>query len=128
LVSNSQDKQQEIEEEGNAQSMEEVYQELKVFKDCTIEEFEDIFGNECNTNLPFYVNLYKLKEQYAYNELVDSKTNTYCMPAVILMNTAWYYYLRRTQPNTTLRFTSLKRTMGLTLLYNVVVHTFVTAP
>jgi len=76
--------------------MEEVWDELKCFKDCTIEEFEDIFGIKCNTNLPLYVNMFILKEMYAFYFMVDALTNRFTVPAVMGLNTLWYYYLRST--------------------------------
>ena len=44
-------------------TIEDAMEELKVFKDCTLEEFEDIFGVEPNLDLPLYANLYKMKEE-----------------------------------------------------------------
>jgi len=129
---NNQNKLERADEDGvlsDFQSIEEVYEELKCFKDCTIEEFEDIFGVKCNTSLPLYVNMYILKEMNAFYFMVDAVTNRFTVPAVIGLNTAWYYYLRYTQTqNKTIKFSRVGRTAFITLLYNLLTFSLYANP
>ena len=75
----------------HTESADEMYEELKVFKDCSIKEFEEIFGPDCNTDLPLYANLFKLREQLTYYNMAVSITNSNIMPFIIAANSMWYY-------------------------------------
>ena len=41
---------------------EDLEEELKVFKDCSVRELIEIFGIKTNTELPLFVNLWILRE------------------------------------------------------------------
>lgn len=100
-------------------TIDELYEELKCFKDCTIAEFEDIFTSKANSKLPLFANLYILREQYNYYSMTEMAANKYTYPMVIGMNTAWYYFLRRKLPTRTTQFTSIPRSAALMLLWNI---------
>ena len=69
-VTELKDKFQEIEnpQKGNMkmQTDEQLFEEFKVFKDCTITEFLDIFGRKYNEELPLYSQLFIVREQAKY--------------------------------------------------------------
>lgn len=108
--------------------MQELYDELKVFRDCSIEEFEDIFGDECNTDLPLFANLYKFREQINYWRLVSAESCQYTLPFMLLSNTAYYYHLRHLFPGTFVKFASLPRSMALFFVYYQIRMNKVTIP
>lgn len=80
-------------------TLEDAMEELKVFKDCTVTEFEDIFGAKPNLDLPLYVNLFKMREQASMFLLMETLSNKYTVPGVIAMNFAYYYQMKRLMPN-----------------------------
>lgn len=117
-----------LEEESNTMANKEIYDELKVFKDCTMEEFEDIFGSACNTELPLYVNLFKFREQVAFSTIVLAKSTQYLVPFVIIANTLRYYQLKRTMVGQTIYFNSIGRTIGLALFFSYFARTKYATP
>lgn len=57
--------QEELDKEQAAQKVamrDELEEELKVFKDCSVRELIEIFGIKTNVELPLYVNLWILRE------------------------------------------------------------------
>ena len=94
-----------------------------MFRDCSISDFEDIFSPEYNPHLPLYVNLWILREQYAYFSMVDSVANKNAVPWIIGLNTVAYYFLRKINPGTTIRYAKIPRTLFLTALFNFVGYT-----
>jgi len=90
--------QAKYEEEAKEQEekMEEMYEQLKVFKDCTFEEFQNIFGPKFDESLPLYSNLYALKTFNEYVSLVELMTHKNSLISIIGMNLVYYYALRST--------------------------------
>ena len=110
------------------QQMDEVYEEFKVFKDCSVQEFEDLFGPKYNDALPLYVNLYILREQQRYINLVDQNSNRYCAPTVIALNTFYYFMRQKSMLNQTFIFARFGRTALLTLFYQIMVTEMFSRP
>ena len=68
-----------------------MQEELKVFKDCTVKQFVEIFGAACDPKLPLFVNLYLLREVRRYLDAGTRESLKNAVPSVLAMNFFWYY-------------------------------------
>ena len=117
-VSNLQvDLDEELQAE-KAHRAQDLHEELKVFKDCSIREFVDIFGTEPNPELPLFTNIWLLRERVRYDALLEGLSVQYALFATIGLNFFWYYaYLKKRYIGQTLRFCRFPRTIMIFGLY-----------
>ena len=106
-------------ERDQEKKLDELFESLKVFKDCNMGEFVDIFGVKHNPNLPLYANLYILKQYFDYYTMLDSILNRNALFATIGMNFAYYYSLRRILHPDTHYFARFPRTA---LFYSIYIY------
>jgi len=97
----------------------ELYEELKVFKDCTFREFLFIIGMDFNPSLPLYANLYILKEMMMFGRFFENEVTKYQVPGTILGNFAFYYGARWAMPGAPIKFVSIIRTLLIFWAYHI---------
>ena len=104
-------------ERDNAE-IEKLFDELKVFKDCSMREFIAIFGGfKINNSLPLFANLYVWRQCVEFHNYFEAYTSGLCAPFIYFANFICYSFLV-SNPNASLvKFASLRRSIGLYLIY-----------
>lgn len=76
-----------------------------------------IFGRRLDENLPFFTNLYILRESNHFLRYVMNEMSTFSVPFVIFMNTFYYYGNKIENRGKELRFSRLPRTIKIFIVY-----------
>ena len=93
--------------------MDDIKEDLKVFRDCTVDEFMNIFGPRCDQNMPLFANLFILRESWQYNRYLTSEAVKFSIPVTVGLNTLYYFMLRRYYIGKSFRFNRFARTLAL---------------
>ena len=108
--------------------LEELQEDMKVFKDCAIDEFIQIVGPQYDKHMPLFANLYILREHHIYHHLIHREALKYSIPVTVGLNFAWYYGMRRYYRGQPFMFNRITRTFTLFALFGASQYRLVAEP